>query len=54
MVSFCLFPPLLIGYDYSITKEGSIKENESHFNIGGGLSDILVIGGINIGAIYKF
>jgi opacity protein-like surface antigen len=45
---------LSLGYNYSTTKEGTLKDKSSAFNIGAGLDDILLIGGINIGAIYKF
>jgi len=45
---------LSLGYYYSITKEGTQKGKSSAFNIGAGLNNILTIGGISIGAIYKF
>lgn len=43
-----------IGYNYEIIKVGTLKEKSSRFNIGAGLDNILSIGAINIGAIYKF
>jgi hypothetical protein len=45
---------LSLGYKYSITKEGAQKEKLSAFNFGAGLNNILLIGGVNIGAIYRF
>jgi hypothetical protein len=45
---------LSFGYNYRITKIGTNKDNTSSFNIGAGLSNIVSIGDITIGAIYKF
>lgn len=45
---------LSLGYYYSIVKEGTQKEKYSAFNIGAGLDNIVSMGGLNIGAIYKF
>jgi hypothetical protein len=45
---------LNFGYSYINTKDGSFKDRTSGFNIGAGLSNIVSIGAITIGAIYKF
>jgi len=43
-----------LGYNYEIIKEGTRKDKSSGFNIGAGLDNILSVGAINIGALYKF
>lgn len=45
---------LSAGYSYQISKEGTTKNNSSGFNAGAGLSNILSVNGLVIGAIYKF
>lgn len=45
---------LSVGYSYNITKNGGDKETVSNFNIGAGLSNIVSLNAITIGAIYKF
>jgi outer membrane protein len=45
---------LSFGYNYFITKDGSSKDNNSSFNIGAGLANIVSLNAITIGAIYKF
>ncbi len=45
---------LNFGYYNSTTKEGSIKNHSSSFNFGAGLNNIVQVGNISIGAIYKF
>ena len=45
---------LSLGYNYTTTKIGSNTGNSSNFNIGAGLSNIVSISAITIGAIYKF
>jgi opacity protein-like surface antigen len=45
---------LSFGYTYITTKTGTYTENTSSFNIGAGLSKIVSIGDMTIGAIYKF
>jgi len=45
---------LSLGYYYSVTKQGTQKDKSSAFNIGAGLDNIVSMGGLNIGAIYKF
>ncbi|MGD0756357.1 MAG: hypothetical protein ABR927_15000 [Bacteroidales bacterium] len=45
---------LSFGYTYVTTRAGTYTENTSSFNIGAGLSNIVSIGSITIGAIYKF
>ncbi len=45
---------LNFGYNYVITKDGTTKTNGSVFNIAGGLSNIVSINAITVGAIYKF
>jgi hypothetical protein len=45
---------LSFGYNYVMTKDGSSKDSNSSFNIGAGLSNIVSIGAITVGAIYKF
>lgn len=42
------------GYYNTITKMGNIKDFASSFNIGAGLDNIITVGSISIGAIYKF
>jgi outer membrane protein len=45
---------LSFGYNYVITKDGSTKDKTSNFNLGAGLGNIVSVGAITIGAIYKF
>ena len=45
---------LSFGYNYKTTKVGTTKDINSSFIFGAGLSDIVSIGNITIGAIYKF
>jgi hypothetical protein len=45
---------LSFGYNYISTRTDTYKENSSSFNIGAGLSNIVSIGAITVGAIYKF
>ena len=45
---------LSLGYNYTITKVGSTKDKSSNFNIGAGPANIISLGAITIGAIYKF
>jgi outer membrane protein len=45
---------LSLGYNYITTKTVTYKSNHSSFNIGAGLSNIVSIGAITVGAIYKF
>lgn len=45
---------LSFGYYNSITNDGSSKDKRSGFNIGAGLVDIISVGVITIGGIYKF
>lgn len=45
---------LNIGYSYTSTKNGNVKDRTSSFSFGGGLRNIVNIGSITIGAIYKF
>jgi outer membrane protein len=45
---------LSFGYNYVITKDGSTKDKISNFNIGAGLGNIVSVGAITIGAIFKF
>ena len=45
---------LSFGSNNSTTKTGSIKTHSSSFNFGGGLDNIVNIGAITVGAIYKF
>ena len=45
---------LSLGYNYTITKIGSAKDKSSNFNIGAGPANIISVGAITIGAIYKF
>lgn len=42
------------GYYNTITKQGDTKDIASSFNIGAGLDNIITVGSISIGAIYKF
>lgn len=42
------------GYSYVTLKEGSDREHSSNFNIGAGLGNIISIGSITLGGIYKF
>jgi opacity protein-like surface antigen len=43
-----------LGVSQTITKQGSTKDITTNFGIGGGLYNIVTIGDITIGAIYKF
>jgi hypothetical protein len=45
---------LSLGYNYTTTKMGTTTGNSSNFNIGAGLSNIVSISAITVGAIYKF
>jgi hypothetical protein len=45
---------LSFGYSYETTNSGTAKDNTSNFYFGAGLSNIVSIGDITIGAIYKF
>ena len=47
---------LSIGFNHSVIKDDDddYRENISNFNLGAGLDDIVTIGAIKIGAIYKF
>jgi len=45
---------LSFGYSYVITKDGSTESRSSGFNMGAGLSNIVSVGTITIGAILKF
>jgi hypothetical protein len=45
---------LSFGYSYVVTKDGSTESRTSGFNMGAGLSNIVSVGTITIGAIYKF
>lgn len=45
---------LNFGYSYITSKEGFFKDKGSNFNIGAGLSNIVSLNAITIGAIYKF
>jgi hypothetical protein len=45
---------LSFGYSYNITTHNSEKDKTSSFNIGAGLGNIVSVGAISIGAIYKF
>lgn len=45
---------LSFGYSYVSSKQGAVKDKGSNFNIGAGLSNIVSLNAITIGAIYKF
>ena len=45
---------LNFGLNYSVAKSGSDKNRTVNFGVGGGLSNIVTVGTISIGAIYKF
>ena len=45
---------LSFNYTYITTKADTYTDNNSSFNIGAGLSNIVSIGAITVGAIYKF
>ena len=45
---------LNFGYSYSTYNLNNSKSNGSNFNIGGGLSNIVSVNAITIGAIYRF
>jgi hypothetical protein len=43
-----------LGYTFYTTKDGTSKDRSSSFNIGGGPGNIISVGSIVIGGIYKF
>ncbi len=45
---------LSFGYHNNTTKNGAVKDKTSTFNIGAGIDNIISVGSITIGAIYKF
>jgi outer membrane protein len=45
---------LSLGYNYTTSKIGTYKSKSSGFNVGAGLDNIVTVGTITIGAIYKF
>jgi hypothetical protein len=45
---------LRLDYSYYTSKDGSFKENTSSFSFGTGLGNIVSVGSLTIGAIYKF
>jgi opacity protein-like surface antigen len=45
---------LSFGYSYVTSKQGTVKDKGSYFNVGAGLSNIVSLNAITIGAIYKF
>lgn len=45
---------LSFGYIYVTNKADTYTDNTSSFNIGAGLGNIVSIGAITVGAIYKF
>ena len=45
---------LSFGYNYTVTKDGSIEDRSSGFNMGAGLTNIVSVSTITVGAIYKF
>ena len=45
---------LNFGYSYSTFESGNSKAKSSNFNIGGGLSNVVSVNAITIGAIYRF
>jgi outer membrane protein len=45
---------LRMDYSYYTSKDGSSKENTSSFSFGAGLGNIVSVGSLTIGAIYKF
>jgi len=45
---------LSFGYSYHVTKDGSGESRTSGFRMGAGLNNIVSVGNISIGAIYKF
>ncbi len=45
---------LSLGFSYNIDKNGTTETKTSGFNAGAGLSNIVSVGSISIGAIYKF
>ena len=45
---------LSLGYSHINSKDGTSNSNSSSFNIGAGLSNIVSVNAITIGAIYKF
>jgi outer membrane protein len=42
------------GYSYTIRKDDDYKEHISNFNLGANLDNIVTLGSIKLGAIYKF
>lgn len=45
---------LSFGYYNTTVKNGSVKDKTSSFNFGAGLSNVVSVGNLTIGAIYKF
>jgi hypothetical protein len=45
---------LSAGYNYTSVKSGSNKDKTTTFNLGAGLDNIVTVGSITVGAIYKF
>lgn len=45
---------LSVGYSHRISKEDTFTDKRSSFNVGAGLSNIVSLNAITIGAIYKF
>jgi hypothetical protein len=45
---------LRFSYSYNVSKSGNNTDTHSNFNIGAGLGNIVSVGNISIGAIYKF
>ena len=45
---------LSFGYSYVTSKQGTFKDRGSNFHVGAGLSNIVSLNAITIGAIYKF
>lgn len=48
------FNLLNLGYSYMTTKTGSSKENNSSFNFGAGINNLVSVSAIRVGVIYKF
>ena len=45
---------LSFGYNYTVSKDGSTEDRNSSFNMGAGLTNIVSVSAITVGAIYKF
>ncbi len=45
---------LSLGYYNTTEKNGASKDKTTSFNIGAGLDNIVTVGNISIGAIYRF